>query len=257
MNSSRKIVFDAFKSRDERFLTNQAQRQEQAGASYIDINTSALLDKEVESLRWAIPLLQGELAVPLSIDTPNPEAMEEGLKIHQGRSLLNSLTAETKKIKTLLPLIKEYKPQVISLCLDDTGIPKTADSALRIAERMTNLLTKGGINPADIFIDPLVCALGLDWKAASLFLESLEKIKKNLPEAKTIAGLSNVSFGLPKRKLLNRMLLVLAIGWGLDAAICDPLDTELQASLTACQTLLGKDLSLKNYLKFAREKAKS
>jgi len=257
LNSSRKSVLEAFQNRDEGFLLDEAKKQEQAGASYIDINAATLLDGEIETLRWAIPLLQREVHIPLSLDTPNPEAIEEALKTHRGRPLLNSLTGEPKCIKVLIPLIRNFKPRVIALCLDENGPPENAGQALFLAEKMVSLLTKEGISSQDIFIDPLVRPIGVNGNAASLFLESLEKIKESFPEIKTIAGLSNVSFGLPQRKLLNRTFLVIALQNGLDAAICDPLDGELQAALAAAQALMGKDPSLKKYLRFIREKTKS
>jgi 5-methyltetrahydrofolate--homocysteine methyltransferase len=107
LNSSRRSVLDALNQKDKKYLVNQAKRQEKAGASYIDLNTAALLDKEVQTLKWAIPFLQEELNIPLSIDTANPEAMEAGLEIHKGQALLNSLSGEAKRIETFLPLIKE------------------------------------------------------------------------------------------------------------------------------------------------------
>lgn len=254
LNSSRPPVFKALEEKDERFLIKEAKRQEEAGASYIDLNTAALLDKEIETLRWAIPLLQKELKVPLSIDTPNPEAMEEGLGLHKGQALLNSLTGERERIKAFLPLIKEYKPCIIVLCLDDTGLPKTSDKELSIAQRMVELLNKEGIEPGDIFIDPLVRPVSVDQGAVNLFLESLEKIKKNLPKVKTIAGISNVSFGLPQRRLLNRTFLTLAISKGLDTAILDPLDKKIFSAIHSARAILGRDPSLRNYLAFVRGK---
>jgi len=252
LNSSRRPVLEALNRKDKKYLVDQAKRQEKAGASYIDLNTAALLDKEVQTLEWAIPLLQKELSIPLSIDTPNPEAMEAGLKIHKGRALLNSLSGEVKRIKAFLPLIKEHKPRMIVLCLDDEGLPETSDKELSIARKMVNLLDKEGVNHKDIFVDPLVRPIGVDQKAGELFLETLEKIKKNLPLVSTIAGVSNVSFGLPRRKSLNRTFLVLALQKGLDAAILDPLDREILAAVHSSEALLGKDPSLKKYLAFIR-----
>ena len=127
---------DALNRKDKKYLIDQAKRQEKAGASYIDLNTAALLDKEVQTLEWAIPLLQEELNIPLTIDTPNPEAMEAGLKIHKGQALLNSLSGEANRIKTFLPLIKEYRPRIIVLCLDDEGMPETSDKELSIARKI-------------------------------------------------------------------------------------------------------------------------
>lgn len=254
LNSSRKSVHEAFQNRDQRFLLDQAKKQECAGASYIDLNTAAVIDGEIETLRWAIPLLQREVHIPLSLDTPNPKAMEEALKIHRGKPLLNSITAEPNCLKELIPLIREFRPAAIALCLDEKGPVEDSDRAVFLAEKMVSLLIKQGLAAGDIFIDPLVRPVGIEGKAASLFLESIEKIKKKLPGIKTIGGLSNVSFGLPQRKLLNRTFLVLALEKGLDAAICDPLDGELQAGLAAARALLGEDPSLKSYLEFIREK---
>jgi cobalamin-dependent methionine synthase I len=252
LNSSRRPVSDALNRKDKKYLIDQAKRQENAGASYIDINTATLLDKEVQTLKWAIPLLQKELDIPLSVDTPNPEAMEAGLRIHKGQALLNSLSGEARRIKAFLPLIKEYRPRVVVLCLDDEGLPENSDKELSIARKMVNLLDKEAVNHKNIFIDPLVRPIGVDQKAGKLFLEALEKIKKNLPSVKTIAGVSNVSFGLPRRKLLNRAFLVLALQRGLDAAIIDPLDREILAAVRSAEALLGKDPSLKDYLTFIR-----
>ena len=254
LNSSRRPVLEALNKKDKKYLVGQAKKQEKAGASYIDLNTASLLYKEVEILKWVIPLLQKDVTIPFSIDTPNPEAMREGLKNHKGQALLNSLSGETKRIKALLPLIKEYRPRVIVLCLDDNGLPKTSDKELSIAEKMVNLLEKEGVNHGDIFIDPLVRPIGIDQKAGELFFESLEKIKKNLQSVKTIAGVSNVSFGLPKRKLLNRAFLILGLQKGLDAAILDPLDREILAALHSGEALLGKDPDLKKYLAFIRNR---
>jgi 5-methyltetrahydrofolate--homocysteine methyltransferase len=211
-----------------------------------------MLDKELETLRWAIPLLQANVSIPLALDTPDPIAMEAALKLHRGRPLLNSLSGEKAKIASLLPLIKDFKPRVIILCLDDQGLPAEARRALSVAQLMVELLSRQGLGEEDIFVDPLVRPLGVDSGAASLFLESLGIIKKTLSGVKTVAGLSNVSFGLPERRLLNRTFLVLAMEAGLDAAICDPLDKELRAVLSAASALLGRDPFLKDFLRFFR-----
>lgn len=254
LNSSRTPVFQALNLKDKKYLLDEALKQERAGANYIDLNAATLLEQEVSRLKWAVSLLQKKLAIPLSIDTPNSEAMEEGLKIHKGKALLNSLSGESNRIKAFLPLIKKYQPRVIILCLDDSGIPKSSDQELAIAEKMVSLLNKEGIGGEDIFIDPLVRPIGADPKAGKHFLEALQKIKKNLPEVKTIAGISNISFGLPRRKLLNRSFFILAIQKGLDAAILDPLDKEIIASLYSAQALLGRDSAMKNYLGYIRRK---
>jgi cobalamin-dependent methionine synthase I len=255
LNSSRKGVREALARRDEAFLLGEAKRQEESGAAYVDLNASALLDKEIDILRWSLPILQRTLEIPLSLDTPNPKAMEEALRLYHGRPLLNSLTGEENRTESLLPLIRDFQPQVIVLCLDGQGPPDTPERALAIAHKIVGVLIKQGLNPEDIFVDPLVRPAGGDWRMGALFLESLEKIKSRLPGIKTVAGLSNVSFGLPQRRLLNRTMLVLALKAGLDAAICDPLDQELRAALAASSALLGRDPALKNYLQFIKQEA--
>lgn len=253
LNSSRKPVLRALQTLDKKYLLDEASRQERAGADYIDINAAALLSLEPDRLRWAVSLLQKKVRIPLSIDTPNAEAMKAGLEIHRGRALLNSISGESERVKTFLPLIKRYNPRVIVLCLDDAGLPANAEEELRIAEKMVSLLTKEDISPEDIFIDPLVRPIGVEVKTGKLFLSALEKIKKNLPEVKTIAGISNVSFGLPQRKLLNRIFLVLALQKGLDGAILDPLDKEMRASLFFARAIMGEEKALRNYLEFFRK----
>lgn len=256
LNSSRKSVLEALQCRNAEFVRRQAQSQEQAGAAYIDLNAAALMDDEIEGLRWAIPLLQHELSIPLSIDTPNPRAMEAGLKIHKGRALLNSVTGEKSSLDALLPIIREFKPLVIALCLEETGSPANAGIAVDRARKLTDVLTGAGLKPEDIFFDPLVRPIGVDPESGALFLDSVEAIKRGMPHVKTIAGLSNVSFGMPQRRLLNRTFLALAMARGLDAAICDPLDGEIQATIHAAAALLGQDPSLKSYLRYSRAKAK-
>jgi len=257
LNSSRSAVLEALQCRDEEFVREQARKQEQAGAAYIDLNAAALMDGEVDGLCWAIPLLQRELSVPLAIDTPNPKAMAAALKIHKGRALLNSLTGAQSSLDALLPIIREFKPRVIALCLEESGPPTGASIAVGRAEKLMEALARAGVEPEDAFIDPLVRPAGVEAGAGALFLESVEKIKRCLPRVNTIAGLSNVSFGLPQRRLLNRTFLSLAMARGLDAAICDPLDAELQAVIAAARALLGQDPELGDYLRFSRARAKA
>ncbi len=252
LNSSRDDVLDALRRKDGEYLASEARRQEEAGAAYLDLNAGVLMDGEVGTLGWAIPLIQARVNIPLAIDTANPKAMAEGLRLHKGRALLNSLSGETARIESFMPLVREHKPRVIVLCLDDDGLPKQSDKELSIARRMVELLTGEGIEPEDIFIDPLVRPVGVDQQAGQLFLESLDKIKSGLPGIKTVAGISNVSFGLPERHMLNRVFLLLALEKGLDAAILDPLEKGILGAIASGEALLGRDPGLARYLAFIR-----
>ncbi len=257
LNSSRKSVFEAFKKRNVHFLLEEAKKQKEAGAHYLDINAAALLEEEIDILQWAIPIIQEEINIPLCIDTPNPEAMEKALEIHKGTAILNSITGEKGKIEKYLPLIRKFKPKIIALCLDENGLPSSPQEEINITKKIINELKINGVSEEDIFIDPLVRPIGTDSKAGLLFLKSLEGIKKEFPQIKTIAGISNVSFGLPNRKLLNRTLFIIAKYLGLDAAIIDPLDNELIDFLFSTEAILGKDNYCVNYLKHFRRKRDS
>ena len=256
LNSTRPVVHRALVQRDEKYLLKEAEKQAQVGVDFIDLNTAALLEDEIPALQWAIPLIQKRLTIPLSIDTPNPEALEVGLRLHRGQALLNSITGESKRIKELIPLIRKYRPRVITLCLDDAGLPQDSEQALSTAKKMVNLLVEEGVDEEDIFVDPLVQPISTDQNAANLFLDSLRKIRDKLPRVQTIAGISNVSFGLPQRKLINRTLLVLALHSGLDAAILDPFDKEMRSVIHSTEALAGRDLYLKDYLAFIRSRLK-
>ena len=257
LNSTRTSVLEALQSRNAEFVCDQARKQEQAGAAFIDLNAAALMDGEIDGLRWAIPLLQGAVGVPLAIDTPNTKAMAAALELHRGRALLNSLAGTDASLEALLPIIRDFKPRVIALCLEEDGPPASSDKAAARAEKLVEALARVGVEPEDVFLDPLVRPVGVEGGAGALFLDSVEKIKRRLPQVKTIAGLSNVSFGLPHRRLLNRTFLSLAMARGLDAAICDPLDAELQAVLAAAGALLGEESELADYLRFSRASAKA
>lgn len=254
LNSSRLPVRVALEKRDEFFLLEEARRQKKAGADFLDLNVSALPGQQIELLKWAVPLIQEKTDLPLAIDSPHHEAIEVGLSLHQGRAVLNSLTLEKTKWSMLIPLIKKYKPLIIALCLGESGLPRTPQEALDFALKMAHSLEKEGINPADVFLDPLVKPVGVDHRAGLLFIQSLRAIKTKLPHYRTVAGISNVSFGLPRRSVLNRTLLALAVEAGLDAAIIDPCDHEVMASLRAAEALTGKDPNLRSYLRFIRQK---
>lgn len=257
LNSTRTEVFEALRRRDGDWLAGEAVKQQEAGAAFVDLNCAALLDGEIDALKRHIPLLQERLRVPLAVDSPNPEALEAGLKTHRGRPLLNSLSGESKKLEALLPLIGEFKPKVIALCLDDSGLPETPEKSLAVARRLADLLLDRGLAPEDVFLDPLVRPVGVDPGSVGRFLKALEMIKTGLAGFKTIAGLSNVSFGMPSRRLLNRTFLVLCLKGGLDAAILDPLDEEAMSALAAAEALLGGEGALRGFLQWARGKKTS
>ncbi|MGQ9603996.1 MAG: dihydropteroate synthase [bacterium] len=253
LNSARPRVCEAFGKRDKDFILAEARAQAEAGAQYIDINAAQLIEGEIDALIWAIELIQEQLDVGISIDTPNPKAMEAAIRISKGDVIMNSLTGESRRLDQLLCIVEELKPKVIVLCMDDLGIPGSVNKALDIARSVFERLRDVGIQAGDIFFDALIRPVSVDEGSIKFFLESLRALKKNLPDAKTVAGISNVSFGLPLRRIINRTLLTLAVENGLDAGIIDPLDKDMLMSLAATNLLLNRDPGCRRYISLARK----
>ncbi len=253
INSSRKGIKQAIRERDAELITKEARDQVDAGAHVIDINTATLMDEEVESLKWAVQLIGCSVNIPICIDSPNHVAVAEVIPLCKGRAMVNSITAETERYAKLIPLIREHKPDVVGLCMDDRGIPDTAEDRIRIASDLVGKLTKDGVPIGDIYIDPVVTPVGTDIRYGMAVLDAIEAIMKAFPGVHTICGLSNVSYGLPNRSQVNQMFLVMAMTKGLDAVILDPCDKRIMANLITTMTLLGKDRFCMDYLRAFRE----
>jgi 5-methyltetrahydrofolate--homocysteine methyltransferase len=253
INSSRKGIEAALRERNSEFVTKEAQDQVDAGAHVIDVNTATVMDQETESLKWTVQLIQDSVSVPICIDSPNPMAVAEVLPFCKGKAMINSITAEAERYAKLIPLIQEHKPNVVGLCMDDRGMPDTAEDRTRIASDLIEKLTNDGVPIGDIYIDPVVTPVSTDTRFGVAVLNAIEAIMKEFPGVHTICGLSNVSYGLPNRKQVNQMFLVMAMTRGLDAVILDPCDKRIMANLITTMTLLGKDEFCTNYLKAFRE----
>jgi 5-methyltetrahydrofolate--homocysteine methyltransferase len=253
INSSRKAIESAIRDQDAEFITREARDQVDAGAHVIDVNTATLMEGEVESLKWAIRLIQDSVDIPLCIDSPNPVAVTEVLPLCKGKAMINSITAEAERYARLIPLIQEHKPNVVGLCMDDRGMPDTAEDRIRIASDLIEKLTGDGVPLGEIYIDPVATPVSTDTRYGMAVLDAVEAIMKEVPGVHTICGLSNVSYGLPNRKQVNQMFLVMAMTRGLDAVILDPCDKRIMAHLITTMTLLGKDEFCTNYLKAFRE----
>lgn len=266
INSSRKPVARAIVRKDEKFLIEQARLQIESGAHFIDINCAVSLEKEKEDLIWLIKTLQDNLEVYISIDSPNPEVIEQALKIHKGKPFVNSITAESEKLKHMLGILEDKDVFIIALTIDNNGIPDTSEKRVKLAKDLVNSLKHAGIKSDNIYIDPLVKPISSEPDQAKEFLEAIRVLKQN--GIKTIGGLSNVSYGLPARRILNAVFLSLAIEAGIDAVIIDPVDEVVQSVIKAGdkglpfqeetfklvkQALLGEDAYCKDYIRAFRE----
>ena len=252
INSTRKDMARAISQNDAAYIQDVALEQANAGASWLDVNCATQIDDEAVKMAWLVKIVQGRVNVPLSIDSPNPLAIEAGLKVHQGQAIINSTTAEPDRIEKIFPLAHKYNAGVIALCIDEKGMPRTAQDRFDIAKKLFKMAFDYKIPPEDLYIDPLVRPVATEPEQVEEFLESLRMIK-TLKGVKTICGLSNVSFGLPDRKLLNATFAVMALAAGLDAAILDPTDKAVLAGIKAAEALLNHDEYCLNYITAHRE----
>jgi 5-methyltetrahydrofolate--homocysteine methyltransferase len=180
--------------------------------------------------------------------------IESALKLHKGQAMINSVNGDEANMEMVFSLVKAYDCKVIALTSSKaTGIPKTSADRLKIAEKIAAEAQHQGIGLENIYYDPLVMPISAAGSNAVLFLETLREIKQTYPGARIVSGLSNISFGLPSRKLLNQVFLVLSLGSGMDAAILDPTDKKIMAMLVAAEAMLGRDEYCTQYIHAFKE----
>jgi 5-methyltetrahydrofolate--homocysteine methyltransferase len=252
INSSRETIARALQAKDEAFVRREARLQKEAGSQMLDVNCAFNTKDEVKDMEWFVKIVQEETGLPLSIDSPNPDAIEAGLRRHRGKALINSITLEKGRSVAILPLVKKYKAAVIVLTMDENGMPHTAEARLDMAKKAVSLLETYGIPHSDLYIDPLVRPIASEPNQALEVIKSVVLIK-SATGAKLSCGLSNVSFGLPDRHMLNAVFLAMMLSVGLDAAILDPLNKKINAILKASAALLGEDEFCREYIKSYRE----
>ena len=248
INTSRKSIEEAVSKRDATFITKVARDQAEAGAHYIDVNAGTFLDQEADCLCWLVETVQSEVNLPLCLDSPNPKALSEAVKRHKGEAMINSISMEEDRFQSLLPVITSQPCHVVALCMAQTSMPTTVEERVQVGSELIKKLTDEGIPLEKIYVDPLVQPVSVDTRMGVATLGAINKIMNDFPGVNTICGLSNISFGLPERRLINRNFLALCISYGLSAAILDPTDKELMATLLAVEMLLGRDEYCENFI---------
>ena len=241
INTSRKSIEEAVEKRDSAFISKVAREQAEAGADYIDVNAGTFLDHEVDCLCWLVETVQSEVDLPLSIDSPNPKALSEAMKHHKGEPMINSISLEADRFQLLLSVVTSQPCSVVALCMAQTAMPTTVEARVEAGWELIKKLTDQGIPLDKIYVDPLIQPISVDTGMGIAALGAINRIMRDFPGVNTICGLSNISFGLPLRHLVNRSFLALAISYGLSAAILDPTDKQLMATLLSTEMLLGRD----------------
>ena len=252
INGAIPSVSEAIGRRDEDFIRELVRRQTAAGASFIDVCAGRAPEDEKDEMLWLIGIVESESDVPLCIDSPDPRLLRELIPIVKNKGIVNSVSGEGDKCDVLLPIVKEYGWDVVALTCDDSGIPEKAEKKTEIAFRLIEKCAEYDIPPERIFIDPLVLALSAINDSMVNFMQAIVRIKEKYPTVKFTSGLSNISFGMPYRKIVNQIFLALAMSVGMDSAIVDPTNREVVATILATEALLDKDKYCRRYNKAYR-----
>jgi len=255
INGTRSQVKKAVAERDAAFIKNLAQSQVEAGAHWLDVNAGTPPEREPEDLVWLIQTVQEVVDVPLCLDSANPTALAAGIKQTRHTPLINSLSGEKNRLEGILPLASETGCSLIALALDDKGIPASVEDRLAVIRRLFGEMKRVGIPEDRVYVDPLVMTIASNNESGRIAFSTMRAILSEFPSAHLTCGLSNISFGLPARTIINQAFLTLALDAGLDTAILDPLDRELRKTLLAAEVVLGRDRHCLNYTRAYRSGA--
>lgn len=247
--TGKKKFKEALKENNISYILNEALAQEEKGVHILDVNVGLPEIDEKEMMKAVVTQLQEVTSLPLQIDSSSCEVLEESLRLYNGKPLVNSVDASERKLNAVLPLVKKYGAAVIGLTMDENGIPETAQKRAELAKKIADRAFEYGIESKDIIIDPLALTVSSDSQSARVTLKAIELIKNM--GLKTSLGVSNISFGLPRRDLINSAFFVMAMERGLDCAIMNPFSQQMMDAYNTFSMLNGKDEGCKNYIEYA------
>ena len=246
------LLKEALKNQDMDFVLSEAIDQENNGAEVLDVNCGLVAIDEEVVLTKAVQAIQSVVSVPLQIDSTNYKAMESACRIYNGKPILNSANGKKESMEKVFTIAKKYGAAVLGLTLDENGIPKTAKGRFDIAKKIVDTAKKFGIDKSDIIIDCLTLTASAQQEQVKETLQAIKMVKEKLG-VKTILGVSNVSFGLPNRAHLNSVFLTMARAMGLDSAILDPKQPEMQSAIAAFSILDNSDKGGSDYIAFCEK----
>lgn len=253
--TGRKRVLAALQEGIFEVVRKDAIDQVAAGAHILDVNAGVPGVDEKTLLRQVLRSVMEVAEVPLCIDTADPKALAGALDIYEGKALVNSVNGEEHSLESVLPLVKEYSAAVIGLCMDDDGIPETAEKRLGVATKIIERAGKMGIPPENVIIDPLALTMGSDSNAGRIALDTIELVVEEFGVNISI-GASNISFGLPDRKYINATFIAMAIHAGLTCPITNPLVPEVSTAILAADLTMGSDNYGMRWIRAYRERRK-
>ncbi len=253
INGSIPSVAKAIAEKDADFIRNLAKAQTEAGATYIDVCASVEDSIELETMKWLIDLVQEVTDTPIAVDSPNVHTCVEAMKFCNKPGLFNSVSLEGDKIDVAFPAIADTKWEVVALLNDDTGISKTAEQRLNVFDRLMAKAKEYNIDPSRFHIDPIIEMLCTSEDGINMVADVIRTIKEKYPTIHVTGAVSNISFNLPARRLVNQAFTVLAMNAGMDSAILDPLNQDLMGLIFATEALMGEDEYCMEYISAYRE----
>lgn len=248
--TGKKLMKEALRNKDMDYVLRQGITQTEAGAHILDVNMGLPEIDEKEMLCSGVYELQSVLPVPLQLDSGDAEAMEAALRLYNGKAMINSVNGKEKSMKEVFPLAKKYGGVVVCLCLDEDGIPSTAQGRIAIAKKIIKRAAEYGIDKKNLAVDALVMTISTDTNNAIETLNAVDYIRNTLG-VNTVLGVSNISFGLPNREAVNTAFYTLAMSRGLSAGIINPNSRPMMNAFYSYKALAGKDESCQEYIKSA------
>lgn len=247
--TGKKRLQRALEEKDTDYILKEGLKQQQAGAHVLDVNVGLPQINEEEVLEEVVSALQAVTELPLQIDTISPKAMEKALRVYNGKPLINSVNGTEESMESIFPLVRKYGGVVVALTLDENGIPETAEGRFEIAKKISERAAKYGIDKKDMIFDTLTMAVSAEKNSAKTTIEAMKLIKEKLG-CHTILGVSNVSFGLPERGVMNGAFFTMALENGLSAAIMNPLSVDMMKSYHSFRAIKGMDKNFNDYIEF-------
>lgn len=247
--TGKKLFKEALKNNDLNYILKQAIEQVEAGADILDVNVGIPNINEEEVMVEVIRGIQEILDIPLQIDSTDKNVIEKALRYYNGKAIVNSVNGEDKVLDNILPIVKKYGACVVGLTLDENGIPSTCEERFKIAEKIVNKAKEYGIHKEDVFIDCLVLTASTQQKEVFETLKAITMVKERLG-VKTLLGVSNISFGLPNRPLINETFLSLALGRGLDLPIINPNSKRMIDVIKAFNVLSNYDKDSREFIEY-------
>ncbi len=255
INGMYKAVAHAIEHREADLIQHLAVDQVKAGAGALDVNTGPYSKNPKDDMKWLIEAIRKTTQIPLSIDSPRSDVVEEALKLAGKDAIINSTTADDEKMEKVFGLAKQYKARVIGLTMDKTGVPNNKERRLELAAKLVAKGIDAGVGAGDILLDPIVLPVNVAQAQGPEIMKAIGEFRLlSDPAPKTVIGLSNSSQGTKKRALINRTYLVMAIANGLDAAILDPLDRDLMNAMITSGLILNKNIYCDSFLEAYRKK---